>query len=310
MAKPIALQSDLQRRKWATAVMVDAQKASKFSPYMSRGGQYDTLIYRADAMTGQGSGHYMTFPSVGSLSDPTISGNATKRGQGEQLKTFSNSLLCHWESKVGKTDTPYDRHDAGLETKLNEGGIRSQLLDFYRRWYDQYIFDVLQGTAARTLSTNNEGRATHGMRFDRVNSKPSFTYSNLKDIEVVAAEGEGFDWGKDRGPLMPMRVSDRYDQWLLMVDYTVEALLLKDPEFQRIAASGDVRGMNNKLFGPVIGVVGNLLVAKMPRYHGRTKTDTPIGYQSVTNAGVEVTANAKGFSSESSRLTYVRYASV
>ena len=299
MARPIKNNSPLIRESWAPTVIVDAQKRSYFNPYMSRGGNTDAVIYRASGMERQG--HTVNFPGVGKLVDPVIEGNALGKGKGEKLRVFSSELKAKRFRKITQTDTGYDRHESGFESYLNESGLRGKLTEYFRRWYDQYIFDSLQGVAERTQGANNEFRATHAIRFPFESSSVKFGYNELQKVERIAATGEGFDRSSagTRTPLSPYSMEGMYDMHALFIDPDVKEVLRSSAGFQNIAKDADVRGMKNKLLGRAIGTVGNLIVVEMPRHKGTTTMTSAIGPYAFSDAeGTVVSSNNTGLTRE------------
>ena len=275
---PINKNSVLVREQWAAEVMRLANEKSYFSPFTRTGGG-EAMIYRAGELN-TGSGHVINFPAIGGLTDPVIVGDATGRGKGEKIRTFSTTLTAQRIRKVAQTDTGYDRHEAGLENELNWAGINSKLMPYFRNWYDQYVFDALQGTAARTVSSANEGRSTHGKQYAFSGTSPKFGWTELLDIERIAATGDGFGWGGSRGPLPAMSMEGAERMWMLFIDPDVYAILKDDTKFTNIAKDADVRGMANKLLAPVIGTVGQLMIVKAPRFHGTVHgNNDKINYQ-------------------------------
>ena len=293
MARPIKTGSVLNRQKWAATVMVEAQNQSYFQPYANAGGKnMNSLIYRNGSMS---DGHIVNFPGVGTLTEPVILGDTTAIGTGEKLRTFSSQLIAQRVRKTAQTDTGFDRHAAGLESYLDMNGIRGKMVEYFSKFYDQYIFDNLQGVAGRTTSSAADGRATHVIRLPFVSSSAAFGYDELNKLERIVAEGTGFTNGPNRGALSAAEMNGAMGKWNLMLDPAAFELLKSNAGFQRVVQSADSRGMNNKLLAPVIGDVGSIQITKMPRHRGAIRgNNNAIAYNAFSGANDTVNSNNTG----------------
>ena len=283
MARPNNASSVLIRQEWTDAVVVGSEKESYFGPYMNGKGKMNgaPIVYQAKSR--ELNGHLVNFPGVGDLTDAVIANDATGIGKGEKLRVFSSQLRANRFRKVTQTDTAYDRQGIGLESYLNEQGLKAQLTSFYARWYDQYIFDCLQGVAQRTLGSSNEGRATHVVRYPYANSAASFTYKNFQNLQRIAAEGNGFTQGGRRKPLSKAKMSGGHMKWLLIIDPSIREVMLGDDSkggWQEVLGRADNRGMENNLLSPVFTSLNSIAIVEAPRYFGATSATTGVGYHS------------------------------
>ena len=284
MSKPINAGSVLQRRQWASQVLVGAQQRSVFGPF-SGDANAATMINRASGMGAGNNGHLVHYPGLGTLTGRYFEGNEDASGKGEKLRLFSSTLKAQWFRSVTELYNKYDRVEVGEDTSLGMAGMRRKLTDQFTAWNDQYLFDVVQGVANRTMSPSGEGRATHGKRFAFSGASAKFGFNELQEVENIASEGAGFDWGGSRVPLPGMRMAGMNSMWLLFVDPKVHEILKTDAGFQNIVKDADVRGMQNKLLSPVLGTLGQIMIVKMPRAKGTLTTNSQVGYQSHKSDG-------------------------
>ena len=283
MARPNNAGSPIIRQEWTDTMIVGSEAESYFGAYMNgttgkTKGNSAPIVYQAKSR--ERNGHLVNFTGVGDLTDAVIEGDTTGIGKGEKLRVFSSQLRANRLRKVAQTDTEYDRQGIGLESYLNESGLKGQLSQFYARFYDQYIFDCLQGVAQRTLGAANEGRATHVLRFPYVSSSAKFGYDEFQTIQKVVSEGTGFTQGSKRKPLRKAKMVGGEMMWALFIDPSVRDVINRDSTWQTVLSRADVRGMDNQLLAPVFANLNRIAIVEMPRYFGTTSATTAVGYHS------------------------------
>ena len=295
MGRPVNNNSPAITQKWASEVMLEAMDMSYFKGLTNKGGNYDSLIYRAGNMQGANNGHRVNFTAFGQFTDVPLRGDTQGTGKGEKRRTFSNWLQAQRIRKVVQTDTKFDRHQLmGGEKYLSESGIRSALVQYQSRMFDQRIFDTLQGITPRSTSPNDEFRATHAMRYPLVNSKPGFGYEQLNELEKIVSVGTGFSRGPSgvRVPLPGMKVIGRINQWLLMIDPDVKQAIKNNEGYQEVLRQADYRGEKNRLLAPMLEGLGRIMIAEMPRAFSNITHDSAIGPYAFSDAdGTAVTGD-------------------
>jgi hypothetical protein len=165
------------------------------------------------------------------------------------------------------------------DLSINEhSDSRAKLADLFIRWKDQMIFDTLQGGTDTAPSHIYELTAA------------TFTYNDLIGIEDALKTGLGFtapsatgaaNTGTSAGrraPLEPFRTEGGEAVWLFVVDSYMAKLLKQGSNYQTLVVSGDVRGMNNRIFSGVIGKIGQLVIVEAPSFFGYTEGTGSFGF--------------------------------
>lgn len=291
MGTPNNAGSVLIRQDWTDAVIVDSEKESYFGPYLKGTSKQSKMNSAPIVLQAKekkpNDGHITNFEGVGSLTDSTLNADATAAGKGEKRRAFSSRLIAGWHRKVTQTDTKYARRNIGLENYLDEKGLKTELTDFYARWYDQYIFDCLQGVAARTTSPTAESRATHVLRYPYESSSPKFGYDEFQMVQRAISEGTGFEFApKDRrNPLPKAKMVNGNKMWFLLIDPAIRDIINRDSTWREVLRQADVRGTENQLIAPVFTAMNSIAIVEMPRYFGSTSNNTPIAPNAFTKQG-------------------------
>ena len=288
MARPNNAGSPLIRQKWTDETIVGSEGESYFNAYMNgtasdspTKGNVAPVVYQVKSRTNMGGeGHIFNITGVGELSDAVIEGDATGIGKGEKLRVFSSQMKANRFRKVVQTDTGYDRQGIGLEKYLDQQGMKQSLSAFYAKWYDQYIFDCLQGVAQRSLGESNEFRATHVLRFPYESSAAKFGYDEFQTIQRVVSEGTGFTQGGRRKPLRKAKMMNGEKMWVLFIDPAVRDIINRDSGWQTVLSRADVRGKDNQLLAPVFANLNRIAIVEMPRYFGETTASGAVGWHS------------------------------
>ena len=294
MAAPALLNSPLKREQWAKSVMVDSELNTPFADYFGEG---SSVIYKNGNMSGN-QGHEISYPGLGRYVSSGFEGDTQIEGKGEKLKIFSEKLRALRLRQAFQGYTRYDLQDFGLTMDAGVNSIREKATDWLRRRKMQYMIDALQGTMTRPLG--GEFRTTEVLKFDGTGSgdtfKASFDIDALRDIEKAASTGEGFDSSASasRGPVPSANVGKMHDVWTLFIDPMVYAEMLKNDSFKQVIREADLRGKENRLIAPMIGVLGQLNIVKLPLHFGTTTNNTPINPAAFSDTGGTANTLASG----------------
>ena len=296
MAAPALLNSPLKRQQWASSIMVDSELNTPFADYFGDG---SSVIYKNGNMSG--NGHEISYPGLGRYVSPGFTRDAQIEGKGEKLKIFSEKLRALRLRQAFQGYTRYDLQDFGLTMDAGVNSIQAKATDWLRRRKLQYKVDCLQGTMTRPLG--GEFRATEVMRFAGTGTgsefKSAFDIDALRDIEKAASTGEGFyrSTSASRGPVPSANIGKMHDVWTLFIDPATYAEMLKTDTFKQVIREADLRGKENRLIAPMVGVLGQLNIVKLPAHFGTTTNDVEIKSSafSDTSGTVETLASGEGF---------------
>jgi hypothetical protein len=271
----VKLDSDLERKGWMREGLVQAASKSFWGPYT--GNSNSAIIYQENNESAS-EGHTVVFDYSGKITGKAIKGKDTAYGKGEVKRKFSDKITVdRYRIPVSNGDK-FDGKNIG-DLSINEhSDSRAKLADLFIRWKDQMIFDTLQGGADTAPSHIYELTAA------------TFTYNDLIGIEDALKTGLGFtapsatgaaNTGTSAGrraPLEPFRTEGGEAVWLFIVDSYMAKLLKQGSNYQTLVVSGDVRGMNNRIFSGVIGKIGQLVIVEAPTYFGYTEGKGSFGF--------------------------------
>lgn len=269
----VAYGSDLVRKKWMRAGLIQASAKSFWSAY--KGTTKDSIIMQANTDTAD-SGHTVVFDMDGNLSGRPVKGNATAKGTGEQKKKFSDKVVVEDYRYVVDNGTKFDGKEIG-DLSINEHvDSRTKLNDLWVRSSDQAYFDLGQ----------------QGAEFG-IDLGATFTFDQFLDIERVVKDGTGFTTTPGgittRMPLQPFMTADGRPIWLMVVDVAMKNMLFKSTGAQQMFREADIRGNDNRLFKGVLGKVGNFVIVEAGSFFGTTTgTILEDGYYAYNNTGVEI----------------------
>ena len=305
MPSPIKSGSTLRHQSYTygSRILLESQPQSLFEPYMNMVGKDGDMnglrgnsapfIYQV--AKNQMDNHIVNMGRVGKpVEAPIVGRGGTVLGNAEQVRLFSSRLTAERIRKALKSYTEYDRIDVGLNNSyLDESGLASQLMDWFISFKDQWIIDAMQGTSFRSESSA-EHRSTTSLRFDQVDSKPKFGYNELQKVQRVLQEGTGFDFGKNRNVIPAAKMKGKYNCWVMFCDPAVAEVIKTDPTTQSILQSADVRGMDNQLLAPVLGVFNRIVLVEMPRFMGVVSHNNKIAHNAFTGANSTTNSSDKG----------------
>ena len=260
----ISAASDLKRKQWMREGLIQAKAQSWWSPYT---GQTPNSVVRQVNNLNASEGHTVVFDYDGMLVNRAIKGKETAFGKGEAKRKFSDKVTVDRYRLVADNGDEFDAVDVGDLSLSQHEDSRAKLGDLFTRFKDQGLFDAAQGVLKD--SANVATPPTH-----IIDLGSTFTLNSLTDIEVAVRTSQGFTTGGTRRPLQPFRTADGRDQWLLVIDSAISAMLRKNSNYQTIMSQADIRGNENRLLKGVIGKIGQLLIVEAGTFFGTTNVAT------------------------------------
>lgn len=251
----VAIESDLQRKRWLREGMVQAASKSFWSPMT--GNTKDSIVYQVNN-TNAKDGHTVVFDFSGNLSGKAKKGKETAFGEGEAKRKFSDRITVDRYRLPVDNGDEFDAVDIGDLSISQHGDSRAKLSDLWIRFKDQTIFDAAQG--------NIGNLPTH-----IIDLGSTLTFASLIALETTIKTSQGFTTGSIRRPLDPYRAADGEPMWLFVIDAAMAAKIRLDVAgYQTIIRSGDIRGSNNRNIKGVIGKLGALLIVQADQFFGQT----------------------------------------
>lgn len=272
----VALNSDLQRKKWLRQGLLQASSNSFWSAYTSM--SKDSIVYQVNNESAS-SGHTVVFDFDGNLSGRAIPGKQQAYGNGEQKRKFSDRITVERYRLVVDNGDKFDATNVGDLSIAQHEDSRAKLADLFIRFKDQALFDTAQGYL-------NAATPTHSIQIDA--SITRLSYTNLVDIERTLRTGQGYMTGAfgsitaapRRAPLQPYRLKDGRSIWLMIIDPDTAANLKGNTAtggIMTLATTADLRGDGNRVFKGLLGRVGQLVIVEAEVFFGASINNTLAG---------------------------------
>ena len=268
----VALNSDLQRKRWLREGLLQAASKSFWSAYT--GLSKNNIVFQVNNENAS-DGHTVVFDFSGNLSGRAIKGKNPAYGKGEQKKKFSDRITVERYRLVVDNGDAFDAVNIGDLSISQHEDSRQKLADLFIRFKDQALFDTAQGF--------KDGVApTHTIQIDA--SVNRLSYTDLVNIEKILRTGQGYMTGTfgsavaapPRAPLAPYRLEDGRSIWLMIIDPFTAANLKGNTTaggIMSMAVSADLRGNNNRVFRGLIGQVGQLVLVEAEAFFGSTTSN-------------------------------------
>lgn len=274
----VDINSPLIRKKWVLDNLLKEAPTSFWLPFTGTTSGSFVYLEKDESCT---SGQNIIFDYSGELSGKLLRDNelVDGRGTGEIKRKFSSSLTMKDQNLEVNNGTKFDGCTIG-DLSISQHSDSVKLLGSqYIRVSDQMKFDNAQGVFSP---------ATH------ILVKEELTYNDIVDIESLSSATRaklvkaGTKGEVTTTPAVKRaKLGTVQGKYMLLLDTYSANALKKDSKYQTLIASGDVRGMDNKVLTLALGKVGKLNIIETPEFEGSTPSVNGL-LGSVNDSEVEV----------------------
>ena len=277
----VARASQLIRKGWVPERMFKKSHEKILAPFA--GNTFESVIYTKTELAKGSNGHLIVFDWNGYITGQPIRGRRTATGKGETKRKFSDTLTDDRFRFVVDNGDRFDAAEINAQNLAEHENSVDLLTDRYNRFDDQSMIDTLQGSI-----TGSE--PTHRIVVDGA----SLSYNTLATInnilETSRYNGDSSlvansSW-TTRNPLKPAKMMDGKPCFYMFIDSDVQTILLQDSKMQEIFSRAMPRSPSNPLFNYELGMVGSLMIVKLPTFYGWT--DSTAGTFEIEDSEVEM----------------------
>lgn len=262
--------SPLERQKW---VLDNLRDRAQFSFTNGLAGDNSRSIIHQINETGAKNGHRTVFQNRGQTLGNWKKDQEVVRGTGENKQLYSDMVeVARWRTEVNNGDQ-FDGVNVGDLSLTQHQDAILDLSSIYVKDMDQAFFDVAQQSASHRIKLGN-----------------GFNYDAFFEIEKIIKAGEGYIKNESNTPINKRRaVLDGFtavrgtqdagvatnlvmNKYLMFIDPYMKEQLYKDPRFQTMMATADIRGNGNRVINGVVGKVGSLIIVEVPLFMGHTRS--------------------------------------
>lgn len=262
--------SPLERQKW---VLDNLRDRAQFSFTNGLVGNNSRSVIHQINETGAKNGHRTAFQNRGQTLGNWKKDQEVVRGTGENKQLYSDMVeVARWRTEVNNGDQ-FDGVNVGDLSLTQHQDAVADLSSIYVKDMDQAFFDVAQQSASHRIKLDN-----------------GFNYDAFFEIEKIIKAGEGYIKNESNTAINKRRaVLDGFtavggtqdagvatnlvmNKYLMFIDPYMKEQLYKDPRFQTMMATADIRGNGNRVINGVVGKVGSLIIVEVPLFMGHTRS--------------------------------------
>lgn len=260
--------SPLERKQWLRQGLDLVSNDNPWSPFI--GNSSNSIIYNVNDVTAK-PGQKIFFDFDNELSGTGTEGTEQLWGKEMTKMKFYDSMEVEFGRYGVKNPRKWDASVANAEDLSNHEDSRTKLSHLWNTCRAQNMTDHLQGmykAPSHMLRPKNETNrgvmtaVTHGMTMDFLDDMMLATRKSRQTYFTI---------GKTRYPLRPFKTDSGKAYYLIVMTDVQANQLRKDPRFENIMMSADVRGNKNRLIQGSFGRIGNFELITMSDFFGKTE---------------------------------------
>jgi len=269
MGNPTGLYSDtseLKRKEWIMEGLLQSKSKSIFDGLT--GTSASAAIYQKN-MAGYKHGNRVTFDFDGNYATSGFLGKEQAYGKADNKKKFTSGVTLDRVRYTVNNGDKFDNKSIGASMLFEHSNSRDLLADNFIRSKDQNFINAFQGSLNNIGASHiiSPGGVHTAEAANLTSGDDKWSYDFLQELDEILSTGDGFAKGGKRRPLDPINGT-----YLVYIDSSAHLQLLKDPDMREVWSNADVRGKDNVLLKNVIAKFGNLILIKMPNFHGQLRT--------------------------------------